>query len=86
MEKTQRCRFAHPLRNTFYEADVPVGMTFKEIEKMLIGAGFITPKKGGYQFIFEDRLLKLGAPLSDYVPEGSGRMDIRVHALLVVLT
>ena len=66
----QKCRFSHPLRRTFYEADIPVDMTFKEIEEKLIEEGFIDWKVGGYQFIFEDHMCKLAAPLSDYVPEG----------------
>ena len=71
----QKCRFSHPLRRTFYEADIPVDMTFKEIEEKLI-----------YQFIFEDHMCKLAAPLSDYVPEGVECMEIRIHGLLIVLT
>lgn len=83
---TQKCRFSHPLRRTFYEADVPVDMTFKGIEEMLIEKGFIDWKVGGYQFIFEDHMCKLAAPLSDYVPEGVECMEIRIHGLLIVLT
>ena len=82
----QKCRFSHPLRRTFYEADIPVDMTFKEIEEKLIEEGFIDWKVGGYQFIFEDHMCKLAAPLSDYVPEGVECMDIRIHGLLIVLT
>ena len=82
----QKCRFSHPLRRTFYEADIPVDMTFKEIEEKLIEEGFIDWKVGGYQFIFEDHMCKLAAPLSDYVPEGVECMEIRIHGLLVVLT
>ena len=70
--KKQKCRFSHPLRRTFHEVDVPVNMTFK--------------KKGGYQFIYEDHMCKLAAPLSDYVPEGVECMEIRIHGLLIVLT
>ena len=83
---TQKCRFSHPLRRTFYEADVPVDLTFKGIEEMLIEEGFIDWKVGGYQFIFEDHMCKLAAPLSDYVPEGVECMEIRIHGLLIVLT
>ena len=83
---TQKCRFSHPLRRTFYEADIPVDMTFKEIESKLIEEGFIDWKVGGYQFIFEDHMCKLAAPLSDYVPEGVECMEIRIHGLLIVLT
>ncbi|MGX8774469.1 MAG: hypothetical protein ACSW8G_05370 [Bacillota bacterium] len=82
----QKCRFSHPLRRTFYEADVPVDMTFKDIADSLIEEGFIEDKKGGYQFIFEDHMCNLAAPLSDYVPEGVECMDIRIHGLLVILT
>lgn len=84
--KKQKCRFSHPLRRTFYETDVPVDMTFKEIEGKLIEEGFIDAKVGGYQFIFEDHMCKLAAPLSDYVPEGVECMEIRIHGLLIVLT
>lgn len=84
--KKQKCRFLHPLRRTFHEADVPVNMTFKEIEESLIEEGFIEEKKGGYQFIYEDHMCKLAATLSDYVPEGVECMEIRIHGLLVVLT
>ena len=82
----QKCRFSHPLRRTFYEADIPVDMTFKEIEEKLIEEGFIDWKVGAYQFIFEDHMCKLAAPLSDYVPEGVECMEIRIHGLLIVLT
>ena len=82
----QKCRFSHPLRRTFYEADIPVDMTFKEIEEKLIEEGFIDWKVGGYQFIYEDHMCKLAAPLSDYVPEGVECMEIRIHGLLIVLT
>ena len=82
----QKCRFSHPLRRTFYEAEIPVDMTFKEIEEKLIEEGFIDWKVGGYQFIFEDHMCKLAAPLSDYVPEGVECMEIRIHGLLIVLT
>ena len=82
----QKCRFSHPLRRTFYEADIPVDMTFKEIQAKLIEEGFIEEKKGGYQFIFEDHMCVLAAPLSDYVPEGVECMEIRIHGLLIVLT
>lgn len=82
----QKCRFSHPLRKAFYEADVPVNMTFKDIEESLIEAGFIEAKKGGYQFIYEDHMCKLAAPLSDYIPEGVECMEIRIHGLLIVLT
>ena len=41
MAKTQKVRFSHPLRKTFYEMDVPVDKTFKEIAAMLIEEGFI---------------------------------------------
>ena len=82
----QKCRFSHPLRRTFYEADIPVDMTFKEIEEKLIEEGFIDWKVGGYQFIFEDHMCKLAAPLSDYVPEGVECREIRIHGLLIVLT
>lgn len=84
--KVQKCKFAHPLRNTFFEADVPVDMTFKEIETMLIQEKFIEEKKGGYQFIYEDHICELAGLLGDYIPEGTACMDIRVHGLLVVLT
>ena len=84
--KKQKCRFSHPLRRTFYEAVIPVDMTFKEIEEKLIEEGFIDWKVGGYQFIFEDHMCKLAAPLSDYVPEGVECMEIRIHGLLIVLT
>ena len=82
----QKCRFSHPLRRTFYESEIPVDMTFKEIEEKLIEEGFIDWKVGGYQFIFEDHMCKLAAPLSDYVPEGVECMEIRIHGLLIVLT
>ena len=82
----QKCRFSHPLRRTFFEEDVPVDMTFKEMQDHLIEEGFIEEKKGGYQFIFEDHMCKLAAPLSDYVPEGVECMEIRIHGLLIVLT
>lgn len=82
----QKCRFSHPLRRTFYEAEIPMDMTFKEIEEKLIEEGFIDWKVGGYQFIFEDHMCKLAAPLSDYVPEGVECMEIRIHGLLIVLT
>ena len=49
--KMQKCRFSHPLRKTFFEAEIPCSMTFKEIADLLIGEGFIEEKKGGYQFI-----------------------------------
>lgn len=84
--KKQKCRFSHPLRRTFFETDLPVDMTFKEIEARLIEEGFIDWKVGGYQFIFEDHMCKLAAPLSDYVPEGVECMEIRIHGLLIVLT
>ncbi len=82
----QKCRFSHPLRRTFYEGDIPVDMTFKQIEEKLIEEGFIDSKVGGYQFIYEDHMCKLAAPLSDYVPEGVECMEIRIHGLLIVLT
>ncbi len=82
----QKCRFEHPLNGTFFEADIPVEMTFKEIQKYLMGEGFITEKKGGYQFIFEDRICKLGAALETYIPEGTECMEIRIHGLLIILT
>ena len=56
------------------------------IEGKLIEEGFIDAKVGGYQFIFEDHMCKLAAPLSDYVPEGEECMNIRIHGLLIVLT
>lgn len=84
--KLQHCRFSHPLKDTYLEADIPEDMTFKQIEEMLIDRGFIEAKKGGYQFIFENHMCKLAAPLEEYVPEGTECMDIRVHGLLVVLT
>ena len=84
--KTQKCKFSHPLRKTFFEADIPCDMTFKEIQSYLIGEKFIEDKKGGYQFIYEDHMCTLAAPLSDYVPEGVECMDIRIHGLLIVLT
>ena len=83
---TQKVRFSHPLRKTFYEADIPLEMTFKEIMDKLTAEGFIEEKKGGYQFLFEDRMCKLAAPLGDYVPEGVECMDIRIHGLLIILT
>ena len=83
---TQKCRFSHPLRKTFHEAELPVTMSFKEIEEKLIDDGFIDRKVGGYQFIYEDHMCKLAAPLSDYVPEGVECMEIRIHGLLIVLT
>ena len=86
MAKTQKVRFSHPLYKTFYEMDVPVDKTFKEIAAMLIEEGFLQEKKGGYQFLFEDRMCKLGATHETYVPEGVECMDIRIHGLLVVLT
>ncbi len=86
MAATQKCKFSHPLYNTFYEGDFPVDKNFKEIENMLVEAGFIEKKKGGFQYIYEDRICKLGAPLGDYVPEGVECMDILIHGLLVVLT
>lgn len=82
----QKCRFSHPLRRTFHEEEIPVDMTFKEIEAKLIEEGFIDWKVGGYQFIYEDHMCKLAAPLSDYVPEGVECMEIRIHGLLIVLT
>ena len=85
-EITQKCRFSHPLCRTFYDADLPVSMSFKEIEEKLIEEGFIDWKVGGYQFIYEDHMCKLAAPLSDYIPEGVECMEIRIHGLLIVLT
>ena len=61
------------------------GDCITEMEK-LIEEGFIDWKVGGYQFIFEDHMCKLAAPLSDYVPEGVECMEIRIHGLLIVLT
>ena len=84
--KKQKCRFSHPLRRTFHEVDVPVNMTFKDIEESLIEEGLIEEKKGVYQIIYEDHMCKLAAPLSDYVPEGVECMEIRIHGLLIVLT
>ncbi len=86
MAAVQKCRFSHPLYKTFYEGEFSTEKSFKEIQKELIEAGFIEAKKGGYHFIFEDRLCKLGAALGDYVPEGVECMDIRIHGLLVILT
>lgn len=85
-ETTQKCRFSHPLRRTFYDAELPTELSFKEIEEMLIKEGFIDSKPGGYQFIYEDHMCKLAAPLSDYIPEGVECMEIRIHGLLIVLT
>ena len=84
--KMQKCRFSHPLRKTFFEAEIPCSMTFKEIADLLIGEGFIEEKKGGYQFIYDDHMCTLAAPLADYIPEGVECMDIRIHGLLIVLT
>jgi len=84
--RKQKCKFSHPLHRTFYEADVPADMSFKAIEKKLIENGFIDWKVGGYQFIVEDHMCKLAAPLSDYIPEGVECMEIRIHGLLIVLT
>lgn len=84
--KLQKCRFSHPLRDEIFEAEVPVSMSFRDIEKMLIEEGFIEDKKGGYQFIFENHMCTLAAALEEYIPEGIECMDIRVHGLLVVLT
>ena len=83
---TQKCRFSHPLRNTFYECELPLERTFKEIMQKLTDEGFIEEKKGGYQFIFEDHMCKLTAPVGEYVPEGVECMDIRIHGLLIILT
>ena len=86
MAKTQKVRFSHPLYKTFCEMEIPVDKTFKEITSMLIDEGFIEEKKGGYQYLFEDRMCKLGATLETYIPEGVECMDIRIHGLLIVLT
>ena len=83
---TQKCRFSHPLRKETIELELPVEITFKEIMENLQADGFIEEKKGGYQFIFEDHMCTLAAPLADYIPEGVECMDIRIHGLLVVLT
>lgn len=86
MANTQKCRFSHPLYDTKFEGDFPLDKNFREIEDMLVEAGFIEKKKGGYQYIFEDRICKLSAPLGDYVPEGVECMDIMIHGLLIILT
>ncbi len=84
--KTQKVLFSHPLYDTFFEMDIPVEKTFKEISATLIEEGFITEKAGGYQFLFEDRMCKLGETLGTYAPEDVECMNIRIHGLLVVLT
>ena len=62
------------------------GGTMTALVEFALAEGFIDEKKGGYQFIFEDHMCKLAAPLSDYVPEGVECMEIRIHGLLIVLT
>lgn len=83
---TQKCRFSHPLYDTYFEMDIPVEMTFKEITALLIREGFLEEKKGGYHYIYEDRLMTVSAPLKSYVPEGVECMDILIHGLLIILT
>ena len=84
---TKKVRFSHPLYDTFYETELDTDITFKEIQKMLIKEGFIAEKKGGYQFIIDDRLCTLGEPLQTYIPSDCADvLEVRVHALLVILT
>ena len=83
---TQKCRFSHPLYDTCFEAELPVDMTFKEITKYLLKEGFLVPKKGGFQYIYDDILCKQGAPIKDYIPDGVECMEFRIHALLIILT
>jgi len=81
-----KCKFSHPLYKTFYEAELPSEMTFKEVSAYLIKEGFLKEKKGGYQYLIDDKLCKMGATLGTYLPEGVDCMEIRIHGLLVVLT
>ena len=84
---TKKVRFSHPLYKTSYETELDISLTFKEIEKMLIKEGFLIEKKGGYQFIIDDRLCTLSKSLETYIPDLQAEcVDIRIHALLVVLT
>ena len=86
MEKMQRVRFSHPLSDAVYETDLPVTTCFRELSALLVKAGFLEDKRGGYHFIIDDRMCARAAALEDYLPEPAPEtLDVRVHGLLTIL-
>ena len=87
MEKTVHVRFSHPLYDTFFDAEFPTTVRFGDLTEMLIRAGFLQEKKGGYHYIVDDRLCPRTAILEDYLPDPAPEvLSIRIHGLLTILT
>jgi len=87
MQKNEyKVRFSHPFEDKNIEMSLPADISFADIAALLIEKGFIPSKKGGWQFIIDDKLCNRAYMLEDYLPYPVPEVtDIRIHGLLTIL-
>ena len=80
-EKLVRVRFSYQERDDTLEIELPAGTCFRELDAHLYALGYLIPQKPGYAYLVCNHLCGGGEHLSDYLPKGADRMDIRVFGI-----
>ncbi len=71
-------RFSCQERDDTVEMELPGDLCFRELDARLYALGYLIPQKPGYSYLVKNHLCGGREHLSDYMPAGAQRLDIRV--------
>ena len=71
-------RFSCQERDDTVEIELPGDLCFRELDARLYALGYLIPQKPGYSYLVKNHLCGGRERLSDYMPAGTRRLDIRV--------
>ena len=81
-----KIRFTHPLNGTSTELELASDVTFADMQRKLYKAGFLEPKRGGYNYTVNGNLCAKNRTLASYVAEPMpDTVEVNVSGLLTIL-
>ena len=78
LNETVLVRFSYQERDDTIEVELPSDTCFEELDARLYALGYLIPQKPGYSYLVKDHKCGAREHLSDYLPAGTKKMDIRV--------
>ena len=78
LNETVLVRFSYQERDDTIEIELPSGTCFQELDARLYALGYLIPQKPGYSYLVKNHKCGARERLSDYIPAGVKKMDIRV--------
>ena len=74
-------RFSYQERDDTIEIELPADTCFQELDARLYAMGYLIPQKPGYSYLVKNHKCGAMERLSDYLPSGTKKMEIRVFGI-----